>query len=178
MASTASGLRVRQGAAHRRGAEPGREPQGDDENVMGRGVVQRRSTARPPSKRPSVAYRRFWRAVRAHQQITCIYGGHDRVVCPIILGYSGDGQEAVFAFQIGGGSTKKLPPAGDWRCFHLADVTDISLRSGEWQSGTRHTRPQSCVRYVDVDVNIPETLTRGRPLAFRSPELRPPRRSQ
>jgi len=125
-----------------------------------------------------VAYRRFWRAVRARQQITCSYGGYDRVVCPIILGYAGDGQEAVFAFQIGGGSTKKLPPAGDWRCFHLADVTDISLRSGEWQSGTRHTRPQSCVRYVDVDVNIPETLTRGRPLAFRSPELRPPRRSQ
>jgi len=94
------------------------------------------------------------------------------------LGYATDAQETVFVFQVGGESTQKLPADGAWRCFHLAGVTDIRLGSGEWHSGTRHSRAQTCIQYVDVDVNIPETLTRAQPLAFGSPELRPPRRSK
>jgi hypothetical protein len=91
------------------------------------------------------------------------------------LGYSTDAQETVFAFQFGGESTNKLPVGGGWRCLRLAGVTDIRLRGGEWHDGTRHSTPQTCVRYVDVDANIPETLTRRQPLAFGSPHLRPPR---
>jgi hypothetical protein len=94
------------------------------------------------------------------------------------LGYATDAQEAVFVFETGGESTRKLPADGAWRCFRLAGVTDVRLRGGEWRSGTRHSTPQTCIQYVDVDANIPETLTRAQPLAFGSPELRPPRGSQ
>jgi hypothetical protein len=145
---------------------------------MAKRAIQRRSREKPPSKRPGTAYRLLWRAVRARKQVTCVYDGCYREVCPIILGYATDAQEAVFVFQFGGASTRTLPAGGDWRCFHLAGVTDIRLRNGEWRSGTRHSRAQTCIRYVDVDVNIPETLTRAQPLAFGSPELRPPRRSE
>jgi hypothetical protein len=145
---------------------------------MARRTIQRRSDGKPRSKRSSIAYRRFWRAVRGRKQVTCVYHGRYREVCPIILGYATDEQEAVFVFQFGGASTRTLPAGGDWRCFHLAGVTDIRLRSGAWHSGTRHSRAQTCIRYVDIDVNIPETLTRAQPLAFGSPELRPPRRSE
>ena len=100
-----------------------------------------------------------------------------REACPHILGYKKLGQEAVFAFQFGGDSTSRLPPQGDWRCFDLAGVTDVALRDGRWHSGTRHTKTQTCIQFVDVDVNVPDTLKRRQPLAFGSPHLRPPRRA-
>jgi len=136
----------------------------------------RRPNELPPSKRPSTIYRLIWQAVRARKQITCIYGGRYREACPHILGYKKLGQEAVFVFQFGGDSTSRLPPQGDWRCFDLAGVTDVQLRDGRWHSGTHHTKTQTCIQFVDVDVNVPDTLKRRQPLAFGSPHLRPPRR--
>jgi hypothetical protein len=129
----------------------------------------------PPSKRPSAIYRLVWKAIRTRQQITCIYKGRYREVCPHILGYKECGQEAVLVFQFGGGSTSKLPREGNWRCFDLAGMTDVDLRDGSWHTGTRHTKTQSYIQFVDVDVNVPETLKRRQPLAFGSPKLRPPR---
>jgi hypothetical protein len=38
-------------------------------------------------------------------------------------------------------------------------------------------RTDLAVQFVDVDVNISETLIRGQPLPFGSPALRPPRKS-
>ena len=113
--------------------------------------------------------------MRTRQQITCVYDGRYREICPIILGYAADAEETVFAFQFAGESTKGLAPGGAWRCLRLAGVTDIGLRSGEWHSGTHHSTPQRCVPFVDVDANIPDTLTRRQPLPFGSPHLRPPR---
>jgi len=136
-----------------------------------------RGTGEPGRKAPSAVYRSFWEAIRTRKQIICSYGGRHREVCPTILGYNKDEREAVLVFQFGGESTTRLPPGGEWRCFDLARVTDLRLRSGPWHGDARHSAPQPCIRYVDVDVNIPETLTRERPLAFGSPELRPPRRS-
>jgi hypothetical protein len=139
-------------------------------------VGARRRNEQPPSRPPSTIYRLIWKAARARKQITCIYGGCYREACPHILGYKKLGQEAVFAFQFGGDSTSRLPPQGDWRCFDLAGVTDVQLRDGRWHSGTRHTKTQTCIQFVDVDVNVPDTLNRRQPLAFGSPDLRPPRR--
>ncbi|MGZ3359915.1 MAG: pyridoxamine 5'-phosphate oxidase family protein [Xanthobacteraceae bacterium] len=130
-----------------------------------------------PRKRPSATYRILWRAIRARKRVSFSYGDRPREVCPHILGYNATGHEAVFVFQIGGQSSRPLPLKGDWRCFELDGITDIQLRDGEWRGGTRHSKPQSCVQFVDVDVNISETLTRGQPLPFGSPALRPPRKS-
>jgi hypothetical protein len=125
---------------------------------------------------PSENYKRIWRAVRDRKQITCTFESRYREACPIILGYSADGRERVLVFQIGGQTSpqSKLP---GWRSFSLADVRDLSLRAGPWAQGDSHTQTQSHIRFVDVDVNIPDTLTRPEPLPFGSPELRPPRRS-
>jgi hypothetical protein len=128
-----------------------------------------------PRKRPSATYRVFWKAIRTRKRIAFSYDGRPREVCPHILGYNASGREAVFVFQVGGESSQPLPPKGDWRCFELDRITDIELRDGDWRGGTRHNKPQSCVQFVDIDINIPETLTRGQPLPFGSPMLRPPR---
>jgi hypothetical protein len=127
-----------------------------------------------PSRRPSPIYRVIWKAIRARQQITCTYEGRHREACPHILGYKKLGQEAVFVFQFGGESSSKLP---NWRCLDVVGISDVRVRDGRWHSGTRHSQTQTCIQFVDVDVNVPETLTHPQPLAFGSPKLRPPRRS-
>jgi hypothetical protein len=113
-------------------------------------------------------------AVRERKQIIFSYKGGPREACPLVLGYAADGQEKVFAYQFGGVTSpgSKLP---DWRCYFLARVKNLHLRDGAWLEGTSHKQAQSCVRFVDVDANIPETMTRPAPLPFGSSELRAPR---
>jgi len=98
----------------------------------------------------------FLEAVLGRKQIICRYQGHDREVCPHILGHR-DGEEKALVFQFGGGSGSKLPRAGEWRCFKLAEVTDIQLRAGRWYSGSYHRSTQRCVDtvYVDVNTDVP-----------------------
>lgn len=141
---------------------------------MGRAAVPRKS-AIPARKRPSTAYRIIWKAIRARKQIVCSYKNRPREVFPHILGYKTSGEEAVFVFQVGGASSQPLSPAGEWRCFDLDGIADIQVREGSWRGGSRHRQAQTCIQFVDVDVNVPETLTRPQPLAFGSPALRPPR---
>jgi hypothetical protein len=119
-------------------------------------------------------YTKIWRAIRGHMQITCEYRALYREACPIILGYSAEGQERVLVFQIGGRTSagSRLP---GWRSFGLAGLRELKLQKGPLIEGDQHTRTQSLIRFIDVDVNIPETLTRSAPLPFGSPELQPPR---
>jgi hypothetical protein len=122
---------------------------------------------------PSKAYRLIWRAVRRRARLAFYYRDLPRECCPAVLGYAADGREAVFAYQYAGASNGQLP---QWRCFSVAEIRDLRSSSGPWYEGTSHSQPQTCVRFVDVDANIPNTLTRKAPLPFGSPELRPPRR--
>jgi hypothetical protein len=125
---------------------------------------------------PSDIYDRIWQAVRERRQIVFSYDGAKREVCPLVLGYAADGEEKVFTYQFAGATSRgsKLP---NWRCFALARMKVPLLREGAWHEGSSHTQAQSCVRFVDVDANIPETLTRPGPLPFGSRALQPPRSS-
>jgi general stress protein 26 len=134
-----------------------------------------RSSRKTQDKQPSATYRLIWEAAHARRQITCLYGGHHREACPHIVGYKELGEEAVFVFQFGGTSTKGLTRGGAWRCFDLDKITDVQAQGGRWFTGTSHKRTQPCIKFVDIDVNVPETLKHRRPLPFGSPKLRPPR---
>ena len=94
----------------------------------------------------------FHRAILRRQQVTCIYQGLYREICPHILGYRA-GNETVLAFQFGGQSSKGLPSGGQWRCLKLEEVKDVTLRDGWWYSGQEHAKTQSCVDDMFVDVN-------------------------
>src|SRR5690348_14719524 len=124
---------------------------------------------------PSEIYMLIWQAVRERRLISCVYKGLRRECCPIVLGYTKDGHEAVAAYQVAGETSenKELP---GWRCLHLGKLQDVATKLGEWDEGKSHRQSQSCVQFVDVDANIPETLTREEPLPFGHPDLRPPRR--
>jgi len=114
-------------------------------------------------------YTLFERAMRRRQPISCVYGGHPRELCPIILGHS-QGDEKALTYQFGGESSSGLPRGGEWRCLWLAKVSDIQLRDGPWIAGSGHTQPQGCVEIVDLDVNPTSPYKPKR-------SIKPPRRS-
>ena len=68
---------------------------------------------------PSATYDLFRAAMLGEKAVACVYDGHPRVVCPLILGRT-NGEEKVLAFQVGGTSRSGLPPGGEWRCLTLA----------------------------------------------------------
>jgi hypothetical protein len=102
---------------------------------------------------PSATYKLFRTAIHGRKQITCIYRGLYRELCPHILGYK-HGKEAALTYQFAGESASGLPADGEWRCLLLAEIRSPRLREGGWHTGTRHTATQACVDIVDVDVNL------------------------
>ena len=92
--------------------------------------------------------------MQQEKQVTCVYHGHYREVCPIVIGHS-DGEEKVLVFQFAGETSKgKLPPGGAWKCMFLAQVREARLRDGPWREGKSHKQKQVCVSDVDLDINI------------------------
>jgi hypothetical protein len=100
----------------------------------------------------SSTYLMLAEAMACRQQVLCAFGGTPRELCPIVLGHS-DGKEMVLAYQFGGASSTGLAPGGEWRCFTVAGISDVSLRDGPWLTGSSHEQPQACVKEVDLDVN-------------------------
>ena len=101
----------------------------------------------------SQTYRLFLAAMREKKQIVCLYQGHRRELCPILLGRTGL-EEKSLVFQFGGASSVgPILPPGDWKCLRLADVENAALREGPWQAGSTHSAAQSCMKMVEYDVN-------------------------
>ena len=75
----------------------------------------------------SVNYDLFEQALRMRKQVVCVYGGHPRELCPIILGHS-QGQEKALTYQVGGKGKSPLSEAGEWRCLFLSKVSNAQLR--------------------------------------------------
>jgi hypothetical protein len=101
----------------------------------------------------SATYQIFRDAILNQQQVVCVYQGHRRELCPIIIGHT-NGVEKVLAYQIGGGSSSGLPPGGEWRCMTLSQVSQAQRRNGPWREGLQQRSDQTCVKDVDIDINI------------------------
>ena len=101
----------------------------------------------------SATYRLFRRAILEEKQVTCVYNGFHRELCPHIVGHTGS-EEKVLAFQFGGESSTTLPRGGEWRCFYLAQVRNARLRAGPWHAGSAHRTKQRCVESIDLDINV------------------------
>ncbi|KAB2910818.1 MAG: hypothetical protein F9K29_24005 [Hyphomicrobiaceae bacterium] len=93
-------------------------------------------------------------AIVNKRQVTCLYHGHYREICPHVLGTGKDGAEMVLSFQFAGGSTTRLPPGGEWRCMRVDEIKNAKSRTGDWHTGDSHLRPQTCVKDIDVEVGF------------------------
>lgn len=120
---------------------------------------------------PSPTYQLIMQAMITRQPVLCLYGGFARAICPIILGHT-VGRERVLAFQFAGGASSGLPPGGQWKCFDVADISEVELRQGRWHSGGSHRQPQHCVADVELDVNPDSPYDPKRPITPQRGELR------
>jgi hypothetical protein len=100
---------------------------------------------------PSSTYAIFRSAILREQQVTCLYEGRPRELCPHIIGTNTSGEEVVLAWQFAGMSSGKLP---QWRCLKLANIRDAHARDGRWHAGGSHKTTQSCVTDIDLDINV------------------------
>jgi hypothetical protein len=89
------------------------------------------------------------RAILEKRQVHGTYGGHERHMCPHVLGTS-EGRARVLVFQFGGSSRRGLQPGGDWRCLLLDGLTRVSIHEGPWHARA-HSEPQHCVEEVEVE---------------------------
>jgi len=91
-------------------------------------------------------------AIKNKKQVLLLYDGLRREVCPHTLGEK-NGTKRVLVYQFGGQSKSGLPKQGGWRCLFLQNVTILEVRDGAWHTGTSHTRPQTCIDHIEVEVN-------------------------
>ena len=100
---------------------------------------------------PSRIYLLFERAMRERRPLVCMYDGHPRAVCPIVLGHT-DGVEKALTWQFDGAGSDG-PVRGEWKCFHLDKIEQAGIADGPWRAGSSHRTSQTCVKDVDLDVN-------------------------
>lgn len=95
-------------------------------------------------------------AILNKKQVLATYNGYHREMCPHVLGTKNGRQQALF-YQFGGESSSGLSPAGsknNWRCVFLDQLQNVSVRDGEFHTAPNHSRPQTCVDVIDVEVTV------------------------
>ncbi|ODP36012.1 hypothetical protein [Sphingomonas turrisvirgatae] len=91
-------------------------------------------------------------ALESRTPLRCRYGGHERVICPIILGHRG-GEEMALVYQVAGDTSGGPLAEPQWKCLRVSQVRDLALADAAWVSGRAHTQLQHCVATVDYDVD-------------------------
>jgi hypothetical protein len=94
-------------------------------------------------------------AIQDRRSIVAVYQGHMRFMSPHVIGRKNSREQALF-YQFGGTSSSKLEPLGspsNWRCIPIGLMTDLKVMdSTEWATGPNHSRPQTCVGEIDLEV--------------------------
>jgi hypothetical protein len=95
-------------------------------------------------------------AIVNHKIVTATYRNRIREMCPHVLGTKRGRPQALF-YQFAGESSSGLKPDGDpenWRCMFLDTLSNVNSRDakGEWHTAPNHSRPQTCVDQIDVEV--------------------------
>ena len=101
---------------------------------------------------PSPTHALFLQAMRTKRPVSCVYQGHKREICPVMLGRTSL-EEKALVFQFGGSTSDGPLGKPDWKCFKLAEVRDAQLATGNWHAGSEHSQAQSCMKMVEYDVN-------------------------
>ena len=115
-------------------------------------------------------------AIRELKPMTAMLDGLPREFCPHVLGTK-DGEWRTLVWQFAGQSSHGLLPGGEWRCFKIADLQNLTLGQGPWQRGwTTGQREQVCVAQIDtiVDHLHAAELREISTVRIRRPALRRP----
>lgn len=94
-------------------------------------------------------------AIQTKRSVEATYNGKLRFLSPHTLGHT-DGHEQALFYQFGGESNSKIIIPGsahkeNWRCLNL-DKLIIHCFIDEWHTSNDHSRPQTGVKIVDIEV--------------------------
>jgi hypothetical protein len=95
-------------------------------------------------------------AIIQRRPITALYRGRRRLLCPHLLGWNRHRRLQVLCYQHGGDSQSGLKPAGasdNWRCLAVENLSQVELLDSPWQTAENHSRPQTCIEEVELDVD-------------------------
>ena len=105
---------------------------------------------------PSSVYEIVATAISNKQPLAVEYDGKpERLICPHVLGRSKTGLPQALCYQFDGYSSSGLSPDGspdNWRCVCLDKVTRARFIEGTWHTAPNHSRPQTCVKAIDLEV--------------------------
>lgn len=102
-------------------------------------------------------YREIRSAIEKKQQVIATYSNHRREMCPHAIGIGPSGDEQAIFFQFAGTSSKGdaslLQEADRWRCLKIVGLSDVEIRDGDWHTGGNHSRSNTCIAEVDLEVD-------------------------
>lgn len=103
-------------------------------------------------------YQIIRQAIIEKQVIIAMYDGRKRIMCPHVIGTNKEGREQALCYQFAGESkSRPIEPDGspnNWRCIDIAKLSSVTVTDGEWHTAPNHSRPQTCVADVDVEVQF------------------------
>jgi hypothetical protein len=95
-------------------------------------------------------------AIFEKKGISAYYHGQYREMCPHVLGSKNGKRHGLFYQFAGQSNSRPIQPDGspdNWRCIDIDALSGVALLDiEEWHTAPDHSRPQTCVGYVDVAV--------------------------
>ena len=101
-----------------------------------------------------MSYEKLKFAILNKKQVTAVYDGYYREMCPHTLGTKNGRQSCLF-YQFNGETSKgrvSSQSAANWKAMFVNRLTEVTIQDGEWHTHERHSRSQTCVDYIDVEV--------------------------
>jgi hypothetical protein len=103
-----------------------------------------------------MSYQLVRQAILEHKNIHATYNGLHREMSPHVIGTK-NGKEQALCYQYGGDSSSRpIQPDGsavNWRCIEIIKLSNVQLVDGAWHTAPDHSRPQTCVDQVDIEVS-------------------------
>ena len=93
-------------------------------------------------------------AIGTKKLVTATYHGHQRRLCPHVIGEKNGKVNCLF-YQFGGSSSSGLSrdSTQNWRCIPVEVLTDISVSEGDWHTAGNHSQQQTCVDAIYAEVS-------------------------
>ncbi|UXY50124.1 hypothetical protein [Stenotrophomonas maltophilia] len=96
-------------------------------------------------------------AILDKHQITAVYDGYYREMCPHAIGEKNGKEQALF-YQFGGETSKgpiKDPTSrNNWRCLELSKLSNVAAVPGTWYSADNHSVASTCIDDIHAEVSF------------------------
>ncbi len=95
-------------------------------------------------------------AIANKKIVICNYKDLHREMCPHVIGLKNGRAQALFYQFAGESSSGPIIPnsPANWRCIPVDEIYDLRVIEGVWHTGSNHSRVQTCVDQIDLEVDF------------------------